>query len=81
MSDFRVTPNSRRKNSPIRVAQVVHALEIGGSEVLAWRIARALNQGGQHLCSMNAVHGFGTLAGVLAAEGIAAKAFFKKPPV
>ena len=77
MSDFKVTPHSRRKTSPVRVAQVVHALEIGGSEVLAWRIARVLNQGGQHLCSMNAVHGSGILAGVLAAEGIAAKAFSK----
>jgi glycosyltransferase involved in cell wall biosynthesis len=61
--------------SPIRLAQVVYALSIGGSEVLAWRIARALNQSGRYLCSVSAVDHGGPLAEMLAADSIPARAF------
>ena len=61
----------------IRVAQVIYALKIGGSEMLASRVARALNQGRRYACSIYGLQGSGTLAEKLAAEGIPARAFSK----
>jgi glycosyltransferase involved in cell wall biosynthesis len=63
---------------PIRLAQVIYALEIGGSEMLAWRIAKALNQERRYICSIYSVQEGETLAELLAAEGISAKAFSRK---
>jgi glycosyltransferase involved in cell wall biosynthesis len=65
------------REPPIRLEQVIYALEIGGSEMLAWQIARALNLERRYVCSVSSVQGSGSLAEVLAAEGILAKAFFK----
>ena len=60
---------------PIKLTQVVYALAMGGSEVLAWRIAGALNRGGRYACSIYAVDRGGALAEVLAKEGIPSKAY------
>ena len=48
---------------------------MGGSETLAWRIARRLNRTGRYACAVYAVGQSGDLAGALAADGIPCRAF------
>ncbi len=66
-----------KRDVPIRLAQVIYALEMGGSEMLAWRIAKALNMGSRYGCSIYALQGSGSLAEILAGDGIPAQAFWK----
>jgi glycosyltransferase involved in cell wall biosynthesis len=63
---------------PIRLAQVIYALEIGGSEMLAWRIAKALNRERRYICSIYSAQESGTLAHILPAEGISTKGFSRR---
>src|SRR5919109_1704537 len=62
---------------PRQVAQVVYALCLGGSEVLAWRLSTALTKRGQFSCAVYGIHRNGPLAEVLRADGIPARAFEK----
>ena len=64
-----------RQASPIRLAQVIYALCLGGSEILAWRIARSLNRTGRYVGSLCAVDHGGPLAEMLAADGIPSRAY------
>lgn len=60
--------------NPIPLAQVVYALDIGGSEILARRLALGLTRR-RYACSLYAVHGDGPLADFLRADGIPCRAF------
>jgi hypothetical protein len=75
------TPRSRNDTAPPHipsgVAQVIYALCLGGSEVLAWRLATALTKGGRFPCAVYGVHRSGPLADVLKAVGSHARAFQK----
>jgi len=62
------TQDGDGRTEPVKLAQVVYELSPGGSEVLAWRIAKALNQGGRYSCSLYAVNRGGPLAQMLAAD-------------
>ena len=72
------TQDGDGRTEPVKLAQVVYELSPGGSEVLAWRIAKALNQGGRYSCSLYAVNRGGPLAQMLAADGIPARAFSRE---
>jgi glycosyltransferase involved in cell wall biosynthesis len=61
----------------IPLAQVVYALDIGGSEILARRLALGLTSR-LYACSLYAVHDDGPLAGLLRADGIPCRAFSRK---
>jgi glycosyltransferase involved in cell wall biosynthesis len=63
--------------TPIPLAQVVYALDIGGSEILARRLALGLTRR-LYACSMYAIHDDGPLAGLLKADGIPCRAFSRK---
>jgi len=63
--------------SPIQLAQVVYALDIGGSETLARRLALGLLRR-HYACSLYAVHNDGPLADLLRADGIPCRAFSRK---
>jgi len=63
---------------PIHLTQVVYALAIGGSESLAHRLVRSLNERGGYACSIYAVDRTGPLADILAADGIPCMAFARK---
>ena len=63
--------------SPIPLAQVVYALDIGGSETLARRLAIGLTRR-HYACSLYAVHDDGPLADLLRADGIPCRAFLRK---
>ena len=63
--------------SPIPLAQVVYALAIGGSEMLARRLALGLTRR-RYACSLYAVHDDGPLADLLRADGIPCRAFSRK---
>jgi glycosyltransferase involved in cell wall biosynthesis len=75
--DATVKRGGKRTEPPIRLALVIYALEVGGSEMLALRIAGALNAGRRHVCSIYGTQGSGGLLNMLAAENIPAKAFYK----
>jgi len=59
-----------RMDTPTTLAQIVYALCLGGSEVLAWRLARSLNATGRYTCSLYGIAHGGPLAELLAADGI-----------
>src|SRR6478735_4852533 len=61
----------------IPLAQVVYALDIGGSETLARRLALGLRRR-CYACSLYAVHDDGPLADLLRADGIPCRAFLRK---
>ena len=61
----------------IPLAQVVYALDIGGSETLARRLALGLRLR-RYACSLYAVHDDGPLANLLRADGIPCRAFSRK---
>jgi glycosyltransferase involved in cell wall biosynthesis len=63
--------------SSIPLAQVVYALDIGGSETLARRLALGLRCR-RYVSSLYAVHGDGPLADILRADGIPCRAFSRK---
>ena len=63
------------RTEPIRLVQAVHDLGMGGSEVLAWSIARSLNKSARYSCSIYAVDHGGLLAKALSAESIPFKIF------
>jgi glycosyltransferase involved in cell wall biosynthesis len=65
--------------SAIRLVEAVYAFSWGGSESLAYKIARSLNHSGQYLCKMYAVQRSESTSMVktLEAEGIAYRAFGK----
>jgi len=69
------------QTSPIRLVQAVYALQMGGSEVLAWRIARALTRSGRYACSLYGVCQGGALGDALAADGIPSRAFSRRGKV
>jgi glycosyltransferase involved in cell wall biosynthesis len=68
----------KRMDTPIKLAQIVYALCLGGSEVLAWRLARSLNATGQYACSLYSVARGGPLAKLLAADGISSRAYVRR---
>jgi glycosyltransferase involved in cell wall biosynthesis len=57
---------------------MVYALCLGGSEVLAWRLARALNTTGRYTCSLYGIARGGPLAELLAADGIPSYAYVRR---
>src|SRR6476620_8139993 len=59
------------------LAQVVYALDIGGSETLARRLALGLTRR-RYACSLYAVHDGGPLADLLKADGIPCRAVRRK---
>ncbi|MDQ6735952.1 MAG: glycosyltransferase, partial [Nitrospirota bacterium] len=59
------------------MAQVVYALAIGGSEMLARRLALGLTRR-RYACSLYAVQDDGPLADLLTADGIPCRAFLRK---
>lgn len=59
-----------RTDGPIKLAQMVYALCLGGSEVLAWRLARSLNTTGRYVYSLYGIARSGPFAELLAANGI-----------
>src|SRR6476660_9183551 len=61
--------------SKIRLAQIIYALCLGGSEVLAWRLAKSLKGSAQYDCSLFGIAHGGPLAPLLAADGIPSQAF------
>ena len=63
--------------NPVPLAQVVYALDIGGSETLARRLALGLTRR-RYACSLYAVHNHGPLADLLRADGIPCRAFMRK---
>jgi len=63
--------------SPIPLAQIVYALAVGGSEMLARRLALGLMRR-RYACSLYAVHDDGALADLLRADGIPCRAFSRK---
>ena len=63
--------------SPIPLAQVVYALAIGGSEILARRLALGLTRR-RYACSLYAVQDDGPLSDLLKADGIPCRAFSRK---
>lgn len=63
--------------SRIPLAQVLYALDIGGSETLARRLALGLRRR-RYACSIYAVHENGPLAALLTADGIPCRAFSRK---
>ena len=65
--------------STIRLVEAVYAFSWGGSESLAYKIARSLNHSGQYLCKMYAVQRSESTSMVktLEAEGIAYRVFGK----
>lgn len=63
---------------PIKLAQVVYALCLGGSEVLAWRLARSLNTTGHYACSLYGIARGGPLADLLATDGIPSYAYVRR---
>lgn len=67
-----------RAGSPIKLAQMVYALCLGGSEVLAWRLASSLNATGRYACSLYGIARGGPLADLLAAEGIPSYAYARR---
>ena len=70
-----------RTDRPIKLAQVVYALCLGGSEVLAWRLARSLNSTGRYACSLYGIARGGPLAELLAADGIPSYAYARRSGV
>lgn len=62
----------------IQIAHAVYSLEVGGSEVLAWRIARGLRRTRRYDCSLYAVDRGGPLSDALSRDGIKHKAFSRK---
>jgi len=62
-------------NSPVPVAQVTYRLAVGGSEVLAWQLARGFKARDRYACRLYATHGSGPLAEILPKEGIACRAY------
>jgi glycosyltransferase involved in cell wall biosynthesis len=66
-----------RQAGTIRLVEAVYAFSWGGSEILAYRIVRALNHSGQYLCKMYAVQETGPMLKMLEAEGIGCRAFEK----
>ena len=67
-----------RADSSIKLAQIVYALCLGGSEVLAWRLARSLNTTGRYACSLYGIARGGPLAELLAADGIPSYAYVRR---
>ena len=67
-----------RMDRPIKLAQIVYALCLGGSEVLAWRLARSLNTTGRYVCSLYGIARGGPLAELLAADGIPSYAYVRR---
>jgi glycosyltransferase involved in cell wall biosynthesis len=67
-----------RTDQPIKLAQIVYALCLGGSEVLAWRLARSLNTTGRYACSLYGIARGGPLAELLAADGIPSSAYVRR---
>lgn len=64
--------------TPIKLAQVIYALCLGGSEVLAWRLARSLNATGGYACSVYGVARGGPLADLLSEDGIPSYAYTRR---
>lgn len=64
--------------APIPMAQAVYSFGVGGSERLAWQIARALNGGSRYRCLMYAVAESGPMARLLESEGIDTRAFSRR---
>ena len=63
---------------PTKIAHAVYSLMTGGSEVLAWRIAKALGRNGRYDCSLYAVDRGGPLSVALSADGIKYRVFSRK---
>jgi glycosyltransferase involved in cell wall biosynthesis len=63
---------------PPKIAHAVYSLMIGGSEVLAWRIAKGLLRSGRYDCSIYAVDRGGPLSSALSADGIKYRTFSRK---
>jgi glycosyltransferase involved in cell wall biosynthesis len=68
-----------RQVGTVRLVEAVYAFSWGGSESLAYRIARSLNHSGQYLCKMYAVQSSESTSMVktLDADGIGYRAFGK----
>src|SRR5437867_3869409 len=60
---------------PVQLVEAVYALDMGGSETLARRIAGAIRRTGRYSCFLYAVAHGGPMADVLAAEGIPFRVF------
>jgi glycosyltransferase involved in cell wall biosynthesis len=67
-----------RSDRSIKLAQIVYALCLGGSEVLAWRLARSLNTTGHYACSLYGIARGGPLAELLMADGIPSYAYHRR---
>jgi glycosyltransferase involved in cell wall biosynthesis len=67
-----------RMDRPTTLAQIVYALCLGGSEVLAWRLARSLNATGRYTCSLYGIARGGPLAELLAADGISSYSYARR---
>ncbi len=59
----------------ISLSQIIYALDVGGSETLARRLALGLRRRGRYACSIYAVHYRGPLADLLKQDGIPCRAF------
>ena len=66
---------------PTKIAHAIYSLMIGGSEVLAWRIAKAFLRSGRYDCSLYAVDRGGPLGSALSADGIKYRVFSRKSRV
>jgi glycosyltransferase involved in cell wall biosynthesis len=74
----RAASDDGRRMMPTKIAHAVYSLMIGGSEVLAWRIAKALNINGVYDCSLYAVDRGGPLSDALSADKIKYRVFSRK---